>query len=168
MSTARRLAVTVAECGFPVAIAAVLLFDVYGARSWGVGEAARLTGNASSDGIPDGPPVTRGALGAIVINPTRLTPYYAGHYLTTDQIRALQKRGLARLSMTDYEFACHGVDLYVDSTAQIAQWNASMLPRMKVRVARTMAARKAGSPTPYGTGDPCADVPPLPVFPSGG
>lgn len=142
-------------------MAAVLLLNVFGARTW----LAENLRTRQGTGVADGPAVRRGADGAIMVDGTHLTPYYDGHFVTIGQIRALQKQGKAQTSITDFEFACLGADVYVDSHAQIDEWVASMRPRMIARVARTRAAKAAGDPHPFGTGDPCADAPKtLPAF----
>ena len=75
-----------------------------------------------------------------------LRPVYQGHYLTMNEVAALQKKGKAMGSVVNEELACQGITLYFDTGAEVDAYNKDFNARHPVTAA----------PTPRPTTDPCA------------
>ncbi len=94
-----------------------------------------VVGAASADGA------VRAAPGASA-GDLYIRPAYQGHFVTPDDVAALQAQGLARASVLNRELVCQGVELYFDTTDQRDAYVADYLSRFPAE-------------PPYLTGDPC-------------
>lgn len=117
------------------------------ARRWIIiGSIATLAVAGGGTALANGDAIWRQPDGSVAIDGQALRPVYQGHYITMNEVAALQKKGKAMGSVVNEELACQGITLYFDTGAEVDAYNKDFNARHPVTAA----------PTPRPTTDPCA------------